>query len=271
MSETPKTLLIGDIATLIGTSPSTLRLWEEHGIVEPEKDERNQYRHYTADDSCRFLFARKYRSFGVPLPRVQELLESGADARGSALAERRTALDEEIRRLVAARAALDRYLEECRRADGLIGRLSAGEREAAYHLPCVEYGSVRIGQDAGTQEVLRHLPAVDFTVVLDTAQAGKEKSFTCRWGYGIGEEAMATLPDGVRSRSRFLPQRRCLLTAIDRKSARDFTEAEFQAILELLAGAGADLDGPVIGHLLGMGQVDSAPLYRILLFLPIKD
>lgn len=270
MSETPRTLLIGDIATLIGTSASTLRLWEEHGIVEPEKNERNQYRHYTPDDSCRFLFARKYRSFGVPLPKVQELLKSGAEERSLILEERRTALDEEIRRLVAARAALDKYLDECLTGDGLIGRLVSGEREAAYHFPCVEYGSVRIGQDTSTQEVLRHLPAVDFTVVLDSTRAGKDKSFTCRWGYGIGEEAMATMPDGVRARSQFFPRRSCLLTAIDRKSARDFTEVEFQSLVALLAGAGAELDGPIVGHLLGMGQDGEAPFYRILLFLPIK-
>lgn len=271
MSETPKTSLIGDIAYLIGASSSTLRLWEEHGIVEPEKDAYNQYRLYTPHDSCRFLFARKYRSFGLPLPKIPGVMASSADERDSALEKRKTAMDEDIRRLVAAREALDLYLDECRKARELVGRFVSGVRPATHYFPLVERGSVRMGQDLLTHEVLRHLPAVDFIVMVDPDRPDGDRPFSCHWGYGLSDAAVADLPASVRAHSSSLPSRRCLLTAIDRKTARDFTVEEFHSLVESLGALGVELDGPIIGHNLELDDIDGAPSYRVLLFIPIKE
>ncbi len=270
MSETPRPLLIGDLASLIGTSASTLRLWEEHGIVEPEKDERNQYRRYTPHDSCRFLFARKYRSLGVPLGEVTAVMGSGADTRDSVLRDRRAAMDAEIDRLIAARAALDRYMDERRLARSLVGRSEVGERPAAHYFPCVEGGSVRSGGGALARAVLDLLPAVDYVTMLDPTARGPDRSFSCRWGFAVADAAYAALPAGLRARSIFLPTRRCLLTAVVRSSARDFTEDEFRSLMELPKTIGAETDGPVVGHLLEAEGGERAAAYLILLFIPIK-
>jgi DNA-binding transcriptional MerR regulator len=271
MSETPKTSLIGDIAYLIGASSSTLRLWEEHGIVEPEKDANNQYRLYTPHDSCRFLFARKYRSFGVPLSKIPEVIASGADDRDSVLEKRKAAMDEEIRRLVTAREALDLYLDECRKARELVGRFVPGVRQTAHYFPLVERGSVRTGQDLLTHEILRHLPAVDFIVMVDPDRPDGDRPFSCQWGYGLSDAAVAELPASVCAHSSLLPSRRCLLTAVDRKTARDFTVEEFHSLIDSLETLGAELDGPIIGHNLELDETDGAPSYRVLLFIPIKE
>jgi DNA-binding transcriptional MerR regulator len=271
MSETPKTSLIGDIAYLIGTSSSTLRLWEELGIVEPEKDAKNQYRLYTPHDSCRFLFARRYRSFGVPLAEIPAVMASGPAERDSVLEKRKTAMDEEIRRLVAARGALDRYLDECRQARELVGRFVPGLRQAMHYFPFVERGSVRTGRKSLTHEVLRQLPDVDFIVTVDPDRPDGDRPFSCHWGYGLSDAAVAELPAAVRAHASLLPSRRCLVTAIDRKTARDFTVEEFLSLVESLSAIGAELVGPIIGHNLELDGTDGTPLYRVLLFIPIKE
>lgn len=271
MGKWKSTLLIGDIAALTGSSPSTLRFWEDQGIVEPEKDERNQYRRYTPEDTCRFLFARKYRSFGVPLPEVPALMSAGDEVRSAAFGACRDRFDAEIARLSAARDSLDRFIADCREARGLLGRFVPGERPASHFFPYVEKGGLRDGRNSFAQDWLSRLPAIDYVVCLDPSRPTGETSFTCQWGFGAGDAVFRSFSEKVRSRAVFLPVCRCLRTAVLRESPRDFTEAEYAALLGGVAAQGCSLGGPVIGHILAIDGNASAPRYLISLFLPMKE
>lgn len=264
-------LLIGDIAALIGTSTSTLRFWEGQGVAEPEKDGRNQYRRYSPADACRFLFVRKYRSFGVRLARVPALMDADPVSRAAALSERLSAMDEELRRLGAARAALDRHLSELRAARDAVGRFLPGAVPETYFFGCVELGSVRMGVGSIAHECLGFLPAVDYAVVLDPGQSTGEKGFSCRWGFGVDAERFASLPGGLRGRAVRFPSRSCLFTALLRESPRDFTQAEFDALAAGVAARGAEIDGPILGHHLEIDTAGPAPRYLLSLFITIKE
>lgn len=50
-------LRIGEVARLIGVSPSTLRAWEREGLVHPDRG-GGCHRHYTPDDVARLRHAR---------------------------------------------------------------------------------------------------------------------------------------------------------------------------------------------------------------------
>lgn len=267
MVGTDKRLQIGDISALIGAPPTTLRFWEEQGIVEPEKDLRTQYRRYTPDDSCRFLFVRKYRSFGISLPRVAAMISAGENDRTSALLDRRSLLDAEIDRLVAARAALDRHLNQRKAARALVGRFVSGELPPSYFFPCVERGAVKAHRREVAEACLDKLPSIDFAVLLDPSRPVDGKSFFCSWGYGMDEKVFGTLPEEVRRLALFLPPRSGLFTALLRESARDFTESEYRMLREQ---SGADLSGPIFGHVLELEESEEGVRYLISLFLPIK-
>lgn len=271
MDRDPKTLLIGELAALIGAPATTLRFWEDQGIVDPEKDARNQYRRYTPEDSSRFLTARKYRSFGVPLAKVPSLMVASPSERLAALEKQQVELEEEYRRLSSARAALAGYLEECRLARDLVGRFVPGTLPAAHYFFCLECGSLKIDRRSLTEEWLRRLPAVHYAVMLDPSRPGDDKSFSCLWGYGVDDEGFTALPEQSRARAQFLEERSCLLTAVRRTTARDFGEAEFRSLTDALRDRGAELAGPILGHLLELDEVDGIVEYLILLFLPIKE
>lgn len=267
----PRGLRIGDIAALIGTSASTLRFWEGQGVADPEKDSRNLYRRYSPADACRFLFVRKYRSLGVPLSKISDFMEAAPAVRSAALSERLSAMDEEIRRLRADRAALDRHLAELSAARAAVGRFLLGELPETYFFGCVELGAVRMSPGSLSQECLGFLPSVDFAVALDPGKPTDGKSFSCRWGFGVDAERFSSLPAGLKGRAVRFEARPCLYTALLRESPRDFTQTEFDALAAGARAAGAQIDGPILGHHLDIDESGPVPRYLVSLFLTIKE
>ena len=68
-------LKIGDVARMVGISPSVIRSWESLGLTRPHRTE-SKYRLYTADDVKllkRARFLRRVR--GLNAPAIVELLK----------------------------------------------------------------------------------------------------------------------------------------------------------------------------------------------------
>jgi DNA-binding transcriptional MerR regulator/mannose-6-phosphate isomerase-like protein (cupin superfamily) len=68
-------LKIGDVARMVGVSPSVIRTWESVGLTRPQRTE-SKYRLYTADDVKllkRARFLRRVR--GLNAPAIVELLK----------------------------------------------------------------------------------------------------------------------------------------------------------------------------------------------------
>jgi DNA-binding transcriptional MerR regulator len=71
----PAYLKIGDVARLVGVSPSVIRSWESLGLTRPHRT-RSKYRLYTAEDVKllkRARFLRKVR--GLNAPAIAQLLK----------------------------------------------------------------------------------------------------------------------------------------------------------------------------------------------------
>ncbi len=270
MKKKEATLRIGEIATMMGISASTLRFWEEQGLGSPEKDGKGQYRRYTGEDSSRFLTVRKYRSFGFSLSQVSALMSEGIETREDLFLDRRAELEEEIRRLNATRDALDRHHGECRLARSLIGRFERGRRPGSYCLDCIDGGALSPNPTVNMNDWLQRLPALDYTVILDPERPKEGKSFGCFWGFGISDVDAEALPEQLKRGSTHLEETPCVLTAVEREDSKDFTEEEYQALRRGLYEHGETLSGPITGHHLSFSYVDERPKNLILLFLPIK-
>jgi len=106
-------LTIGQLAAYAGVTTRAVRHYHQIGLLpEPERD-RSGYRTYAAPDVVRLIRIRTLAEAGVPLARVEELLDADEDGF-------RSAVDEIDRRL---RGEI-RELQEHRRR---IARLAAGD------------------------------------------------------------------------------------------------------------------------------------------------
>ena len=121
MSATKELLRIGDAARLVGTTPRTIRYYEEKGLLPPAEDRAaGKHRLYDAQDVERLRELLRMRNLlGVPLEELRELV---------AVDDERALLRSELRR---TEAPAERRLI-LRRLDALAERqLAAVERRAA--------------------------------------------------------------------------------------------------------------------------------------------
>lgn len=89
---------IGDVAQLTNTNPSTLRLWERHGLVQPQRSESGQ-RVYTAEDVQTIRTIHRLRKAdGLNMSAIKRALKSARGA-GSGEPARQTGNDDVTLRL----------------------------------------------------------------------------------------------------------------------------------------------------------------------------
>jgi len=76
VSATATLLRIGDVARLVGTTPRTIRYYEEKGLLPPAEDRAaGQHRLYDAQDVERLRELLRMRNLlGVPLEELRELV-----------------------------------------------------------------------------------------------------------------------------------------------------------------------------------------------------
>lgn len=117
-------LTIGKLAEAGGVGVETVRYYQRRGLLEtPATDGTDRgIRRYGTADVRRLRFIRSAQTSGFTLEQIAELLrlDAGRDrVRARELARARiAALDDTIRQLTSARAALARLARDCERSTG---------------------------------------------------------------------------------------------------------------------------------------------------------
>src|SRR5215471_4608453 len=118
-------LRIGDVARLVGVSPSVIRSWERLGLTNPHRT-RSKYRLYTADDVRVLKRARFLRRVqGLNAPAIVRLLKREGQVKPAA-DDRRGALSAHLRQLRMRRGMS--LAEDAHEVGVSVGFLSALER-----------------------------------------------------------------------------------------------------------------------------------------------
>lgn len=111
---------IGQLGQATGTKVTTIRFYEEQGLLRQPQRSASGRRQYGDADRQRLAFIRRSRSLGFPIDAVRELLALSDDASTSctavdSIARARLAdIDQKIADLTAMRTELDRVIESCR-------------------------------------------------------------------------------------------------------------------------------------------------------------
>lgn len=108
-------LRIGEVARAIGVRPSSLRLWEQRGLLRPGREEVTGYRVYDGSDQQSARIVALLRRGGYPFPIVRAVLDemrtTGSPERVRAeLAKREQELHSRSLRRLGASAALYAYV-----------------------------------------------------------------------------------------------------------------------------------------------------------------
>jgi len=271
-------LKIGELSGLVGAPASALRFWEERGITEPEKDSDNSYRLYSAEDSCRFLMARRYRSLGFSLTEAKDMIaKADASDISSRLSRRQAELDEEARRLAAIRDELRRYLDECRAARDGLGAFSPAYLPAARYIFSIEGGELVDDQSviARSRSWMDRLPFSSYALYVPAEAFRGSTDYRTRWGYSLDEERVAA--EGIDDFPRpgepavvGLDGADCVFTSFFRDDARELKPRELSGLVSAFLAAGYSVAGPAIGRLLEVDAEGGRCRYLYSLYIPIE-
>jgi DNA-binding transcriptional MerR regulator len=116
----PSNLGIGELGRATGIKVTTIRFYEEQGLLHEPQRSASGRRRYGDSDRQRLAFIRRSRSLGFPIDAVRELLALSDDASTSCTAVDTIArahladIDQKIADLKAMHTELDRVIGSCR-------------------------------------------------------------------------------------------------------------------------------------------------------------
>jgi DNA-binding transcriptional MerR regulator len=117
---------IGTLAAKLGTTPHTIRFYEQRGLLPAPRRSQNRYRDYTDVDLERLRLLIGLRELNVPLAHAAELAAMCAAGRCNEVSDDLRALLVQKRRELARRIAEMRFLD--RRMAHLAGQLESGAK-----------------------------------------------------------------------------------------------------------------------------------------------
>jgi DNA-binding transcriptional MerR regulator len=144
---------IGDLAKLTGTTPRTIRYYEEIGLLTPgEKREPGAHRTYGDQDLEHLKELIRLRELlGVSLEELRELV-AAENARASLRREWRAGIEDPVRQrevLEESQGHIDGQLSRLRKRrkeiDQLIGQLDAKKRRVRDRLRSLKSGRAKAG------------------------------------------------------------------------------------------------------------------------------
>ena len=65
---------IGEVAELLGITPSAIRKYEEKGILKSRRQTGNDYRQYDVHDIAKLIRARMYKNMGFSITETAGIL-----------------------------------------------------------------------------------------------------------------------------------------------------------------------------------------------------
>lgn len=129
-----------------GVSKRNIRYYEQEGLIQPARNEENDYREYSEQDIRTLKLIRALRMIDMPLEQIRQILRGQTPIRDAAAAQR-LRLVQKVQQLESAIRFCDEFstladVEELD-IDGLLARMEAPEhKESLYHQWVDDYKKV---------------------------------------------------------------------------------------------------------------------------------
>ena len=110
---------IGEIARFFHLPASTLRYWEDCGVLAPQKNPDNQYRTYTTPDLMTISDIIFYKSLGIPLKKIREMEKTTPTGQKQIFEQKMQALLDEQQQLLRRMEKLRHHIEAVQTLEAL--------------------------------------------------------------------------------------------------------------------------------------------------------
>ena len=189
---------VGDMAKMLSLSPSTIRFYDQEGIVVPNRADENTYREYSVVDGNYLLKAKELKNIGLPIPQIKEMLNHYTlEEFEAGLIVAEAALKKSLLQVSRFHSGVCNYVKRCKRCSQ-VGKIDLQPRPAMYRYSH-QVNDVFL-EGKGRVETLKKwtdllpLTVLSFKFLWSELQADPD-SADLSWGFSIDadEEAAAAL------------------------------------------------------------------------------
>lgn len=110
---------IGEISRFFDVPASTLRYWEDMGVLNPLKDSENHYREYTIEDLMTISDVIFYKNLGLKLKQIREMESATPKQHSRLFMEKLSELEEQQKLLQERMEKLRRHMKAIQVMDEL--------------------------------------------------------------------------------------------------------------------------------------------------------
>lgn len=97
---------IKEVAKLLQTPMSTLRYWDDEGVIHTERDSGNNYRKFSMAAIMELSTVSFYRSLGIPVKEVKQMMESDVKIQKSILEGEEDKVERQIQNMYEQRSRI---------------------------------------------------------------------------------------------------------------------------------------------------------------------
>lgn len=110
---------IGEISQFFDVPASTLRYWEDKGVLHPEKGSENRYREYTVEDLMTISDVIFYKNLGLQLKEIRDMDDLTPVQHGQLFTEKLSELEQQQKMLTHRMEKLNRHIQAVKTLEDL--------------------------------------------------------------------------------------------------------------------------------------------------------
>ncbi|MCR4600700.1 MAG: MerR family transcriptional regulator [Clostridia bacterium] len=271
---------IGDISKILNMPAQTIRFYEDHGIVRPEKDSESGYRYYVSWDLNNLMDCMYLRSLDFSLSQVERIV-NWCDMDDICLdyMEKENELLKKIEEYKVKLNVLSEDRIRIQRFRQDMGKFSRIPNPALiYHrfrnndvIESVNGYTISDGTMDEMHNWIRLLPLVKPTFMLQyhSGMEMDDERPDCWWGWSLPADVAVQRGIDALSSNEYLPPMDSIHAVFSSKVRGGFRDAFKEQVLEPILRDGYKLDGNPIGRLITRTHEDGEHRLYLETWVPI--
>lgn len=252
---------IGDIAKLLNVPMSNLRFYEEKGIVDPIKDEKNGYRYYTAWDLNDLMDTLHFRGLDFSLEDISFILNRGNRSEITlTYMQQEQQILEKIQMYTHMLEVLSNERIRIQNAEEYIGTFTLCKSPGLIFHRFRKKNTIQdIDGNTSIEDAYSHLkpwldaipdPCASFYISLQSLRFDSIENIEYWYGYSLSYEDASKNKIQVTPPNEYLPSSNAVYTVFVAHEEDSFIDAFYEKVYKKILSQGKVITGSPYGRLL---------------------
>lgn len=267
---------IGHFASILGLTTDTIRLYEKHDIVCPQKNDHNHYRYFNDLDARNLLMSRWFRSAEIPLQETAALVnESSSACILHSFEESRRNIQLEIDHKQRLLNRITEIMNQISEAEHTLYQCKIKEQRGFYRIK--QTNKNELLPPDGLQEIVSQwmdcLPFLFYSFRIENAQALLEEGhlFEYNWGISLPENEVKFIQEEWRTLIEYIPPAICLSSYINLNQDDDIAPQHLKHMADQLLQEGHTTVKDIVGKIIFVEKTNQQSKTFMEVNIPISE